>query len=552
MEGKDDPVDHLLDDEFVDLDDDENEVWLPVRDIELSGYAISNQGRLKNVLTNRIMNNTEGFDGYIKNGIRISDGKCHDYRRHILVAKAFIWNPDNKPYVDHINGDIKDNRVSNLRWATVSENGFNKHVIPPPKSYMRAVEQLDPETGAVIEEWISVSAAANEMCTTPTKISMATRNGEVAFGYRWRYKETYIDGEEWRDVVKEGKEIGISNKGRIRLPMGKITFGSGDDGKYKSVSINEGKFHVHHLVCEAFNGLPTSTEQNTVNHKDKNPSNNCAENLEWASMREQALHRGAPKKGSKNICRHVLQLDPVTEKAIRRFPSLITAGKHVGVAPCRISTAASHEGVRGRKLAGGYKWSFINKADPYLIETMCELICPIKPVDQHGSVYRLDPSIDAPCERFDTIYEAAKKYNVNPSTISIAIAYNGYAVGCRWKEEDPMDPITHLDTGDYLLRLHNLTEKEREELQVELLLGEELPECMIGNVSIAEPMSRKQIDMFFEIHKDDTLACMIGNVSLEDDREHSDREDNILSSTGNIQVHDVPLELTEDLHYLDE
>ena len=47
------------------------------------------------------------------------------FRVHRLVAETFIPNPDNKPFVDHINRVRDDNRVENLRWVTRSENQRN-------------------------------------------------------------------------------------------------------------------------------------------------------------------------------------------------------------------------------------------------------------------------------------------------------------------------------------------------------------------------------------------------------------------------------------------
>lgn len=52
---------------------------------------------------------------------------CGDKRRkrrkiHRLVAIAFIPNPENKPIVDHIDFDVSNNAVTNLRWFTDFEN----------------------------------------------------------------------------------------------------------------------------------------------------------------------------------------------------------------------------------------------------------------------------------------------------------------------------------------------------------------------------------------------------------------------------------------------
>ena len=63
-------------------------------------------------------------DGYYIIGL-YKDAKRKFFKLHRLIALAFIPNPDNKPCVDHINRNRKDNRIENLRWATSKENRRN-------------------------------------------------------------------------------------------------------------------------------------------------------------------------------------------------------------------------------------------------------------------------------------------------------------------------------------------------------------------------------------------------------------------------------------------
>ena len=99
------------------------EVWKDI--LEYEGlYQISNLGRVKNN-KNLIMKNRITPNGYYKIALS-KDGICKHYNIHRLLAIAFIPNPDNKPYVDHIDINKKNNDLSNLRWVTNSENVINR------------------------------------------------------------------------------------------------------------------------------------------------------------------------------------------------------------------------------------------------------------------------------------------------------------------------------------------------------------------------------------------------------------------------------------------
>lgn len=99
------------------------EEWRPVKDY--IDYFVSNWGRIKSLKSGKERILKPGINkGHLQVELR-KDGEGHNKQVHRLVAEAFIPNPENKPYVDHIDGNPLNNNVSNLRWATPKENSNN-------------------------------------------------------------------------------------------------------------------------------------------------------------------------------------------------------------------------------------------------------------------------------------------------------------------------------------------------------------------------------------------------------------------------------------------
>lgn len=114
----------------------EKEIWKDIPNYE-GLYQASNYGRIRSLdclvrcrnnhfrkKQGKILHPTPYKNGYLSVCIS-KDGRIKRTSVHRLVAKAFIPNPLNKPCIDHINANITDNNVNNLRWVTHSENNMN-------------------------------------------------------------------------------------------------------------------------------------------------------------------------------------------------------------------------------------------------------------------------------------------------------------------------------------------------------------------------------------------------------------------------------------------
>ena len=91
-------------------------------------YGVTPEGQVINLITGRVLRGSPNGCGRLM--VTLSKG---GYQKtitiHRLVADAFIPNPENKPTINHKDGNYLNNIVPNLEWATYSENNTHSYKV---------------------------------------------------------------------------------------------------------------------------------------------------------------------------------------------------------------------------------------------------------------------------------------------------------------------------------------------------------------------------------------------------------------------------------------
>lgn len=151
-------------------------------------------------------------------------GKSKSKAIHILIALTFIPNPENKPYVNHKDGDKNNSAVSNLEWVTQKENmnhAVETGLINESTKKMQGdktkvpVYQLELD-GKIIKKFDSVQEAAiitgsganiSAICISYLNEKKSEKLRYTSVGYGWCYVKDYTIPIVNKSIVKFFPEL---------------------------------------------------------------------------------------------------------------------------------------------------------------------------------------------------------------------------------------------------------------------------------------------------------------------------------------------------------
>ena len=179
--------------------------------------------------------------------------------------------------------------------------------------------------------------------------------------------------EQWKDIPNYEGFYQISNNGKVRsldryvkrkghgvvFLNGGIRPSNKNKNGYLQIGLSKNgetkRFYIHRLVAQLF--LENPLNLNEVNHLDHNKENNCVENLEWTTHKDNLIYTCKNGKMD-NFKRPVYMLKMYSDEIIMEYPSIRQAVRELKL-PLKSATINITSCCRGKcKSSYGYSWKY--------------------------------------------------------------------------------------------------------------------------------------------------------------------------------------------------
>jgi len=359
-------------------------------------YYISNLGRCISKQTGKSIG-SKNSSGYMT--VQLCNNCVHEhYYIHRLVFMAFGGNHPEGNVVDHISGDKLNNKLTNLRSVTQSENIKNAHVTNPnmSKRYQNIIQMVDLDGN--LHEFNNTEEAATFIGYTTSSVRKYLKKKQKhSKGYIFKFKDDNVDkinrsklsqnidgfvpiGQisniDFSNYVinEEGEVVNTKNNKNSKMTNIESTggyiyinlWGTRMNEKGEAIKNDKGKimtkhkqFKLHRLIAKYFlkdGETHYNSKDLVVNHKNGNRRDNSVGNLEWVTQKQNVIH-GCGKR--------VVHIDKVTGETIKIHNTIqdacdelkITGNSHI---------SAICKNIGNHKTSHGYGWRYANENDDYL------------------------------------------------------------------------------------------------------------------------------------------------------------------------------------------
>lgn len=283
-------------------------------------------------------------------GYRVTRTGGRSHQVHRLVAAAFLGPPPTSQHcqINHKDGDRTNNHLTNLEYATPSQNVIHSFRTSPNRKtggLSVAKPVLGRPVGTHAWDWYpSMSECARQLRLHNPSISACCR-GLLRQTHSYEFKFANVDmlenapDEEWRQAVHPDTGDCLSNwmvssMGRVKSSRTHVGWGSRGADRFFRIYANKQALAVHRLVARVFIGPPPDPERRDVNHIDCNRGNNEVCNLQWASRSESILQsyktNRTRSRGPMALRRAVIAQHLITKESTQ-YPSMNEAARRLSL-----------------------------------------------------------------------------------------------------------------------------------------------------------------------------------------------------------------------------